>query len=263
MWNLAYTLRKWRWANTVESLELRFWLYLFFFLLFICKGRSKTFDIITELANTLSLKNFGWYYWKWLLHHKYLRKLEFVHASIIFSSLNFFFFFMRYSWKYFVLRSKILNFCACNLQVVGEHSRPLLGQVISISEPQGIATVHFDIPAGNGIPRTNDTLEVPLSRLQPPSNEVSCYGNKVKRKSSNQRIHFCVSAKWKALAWSSKRLNILKPLTLSFILVLNAPFFLVPVTFVYHGCLKWLFINFFFWSKCHILLHKKLETQRK
>ena len=44
---------------------------------------------------------------------------------------------------------------------------------MSISEPQGIATVHFSIPAGNGIPRTNDTLEVPLSRLQPPSSEVS------------------------------------------------------------------------------------------
>ena len=73
----------------------------------------------------------------------------------------------------------IALFHVCNLQVVGEHSRPLVGQVISISEPQGIATVHFDIPAGNGIPRTNDTLEVPLSRLQPPSNEVSLYGNKV------------------------------------------------------------------------------------
>ncbi len=59
------------------------------------------------------------------------------------------------------------------MQVVGEGSRPLIGQVVSISEPQGIATVQFDIPAGNGIPRTNNTLEVPLSRLQPPSSEVS------------------------------------------------------------------------------------------
>ena len=29
--------------------------------------------------------------------------------------------------------------------------------------------------------------------------------------------------------------------------------------FSIHGCLKRLFINF--WTKCHILLHKKLETQ--
>ena len=98
-----------------------------------------------------------------------------VNAGEVFIS----FIFILYFLLYFILFIYLFIFFFCILQVVGEHSRPLVGQVISISEPQGIATVHFDIPAGNGIPRTNDTLEVPLSRLQPPSNEVSFYGNKV------------------------------------------------------------------------------------
>ena len=57
-------------------------------------------------------------------------------------------------------------------QVTGEGSRPLLGHVISISEPQAVATVEFDISKDMCIPRANNTLEVPLSRLQPPSSEV-------------------------------------------------------------------------------------------
>ncbi|XP_038054835.1 probable E3 ubiquitin-protein ligase HECTD4 isoform X2 [Patiria miniata] len=82
-----------------------------------------------------------------------------------------------------VCRQVVAAFCALGgfkesvkvgskVQVTGEGSRPLLGHVISISEPQGVATVEFNITKDMSIPRANSTLEVPLSRLQPPRSET-------------------------------------------------------------------------------------------
>ncbi|XP_022104608.1 probable E3 ubiquitin-protein ligase HECTD4 isoform X2 [Acanthaster planci] len=82
-----------------------------------------------------------------------------------------------------ICRQVVAAFCALGgfkesikvgskVQVTGEGSRPLLGHVISISEPQGVATVEFVITKDMTIPRANNTLEVPLSRLQPPSSET-------------------------------------------------------------------------------------------
>ncbi|XP_071790886.1 probable E3 ubiquitin-protein ligase HECTD4 isoform X2 [Asterias amurensis] len=82
-----------------------------------------------------------------------------------------------------ICRQVVAAFCALGgfkesvkvgskVQVTGEGSRPLLGHVISISEPQSVATVEFNITKEMCIPRANNTLEVPLSRLQPPSSQT-------------------------------------------------------------------------------------------
>ncbi|XP_071946536.1 probable E3 ubiquitin-protein ligase HECTD4 isoform X2 [Antedon mediterranea] len=82
-----------------------------------------------------------------------------------------------------VCRQVVAAFCALGgfkdsikvgsqVEVIGDGASSITGQVISISEQQGIATVNFDTADKDGIPRYNDTLEVPLSRLQTPHAQV-------------------------------------------------------------------------------------------
>lgn len=46
------------------------------------------------------------------------------------------------------------------------------GQVLRVSESQGMAAVKLDIPPDYPYPRASDVIEVPLSRLVPPYSEV-------------------------------------------------------------------------------------------
>ncbi|XP_033101041.1 probable E3 ubiquitin-protein ligase HECTD4 [Anneissia japonica] len=82
-----------------------------------------------------------------------------------------------------VCRKVVAAFCALGgfkdsikvglqVQVIGDGPSSITGKVISISEQQGIATVLFDIAKEHGIPRYNDTLEVPLTRLQTPHTQA-------------------------------------------------------------------------------------------
>ena len=50
----------------------------------------------------------------------------------------------------------------------------------SVSEQTGLATVELLPTAGNKhLPRYSDVVQVPLSRLRPPRNEVRKTGNKI------------------------------------------------------------------------------------
>ncbi|XP_066272380.1 LOW QUALITY PROTEIN: probable E3 ubiquitin-protein ligase HECTD4 [Branchiostoma lanceolatum] len=55
------------------------------------------------------------------------------------------------------------------VQIAGEGMQALSAQVVSISEQQGVATVRFE--GADKLTISSDTLQVPLSRIQPPKAE--------------------------------------------------------------------------------------------
>ncbi|XP_077866440.1 putative E3 ubiquitin-protein ligase HECTD4 [Saccoglossus kowalevskii] len=57
------------------------------------------------------------------------------------------------------------------VDVIGEGVTPRSGQVISVSEQQGMTTVKFDECPNDTTPKASDTLEVPVTRLRPPKSE--------------------------------------------------------------------------------------------
>ncbi|XP_077996372.1 putative E3 ubiquitin-protein ligase HECTD4 [Glandiceps talaboti] len=57
------------------------------------------------------------------------------------------------------------------VEVIGEGVLPTAGQVISVSEQQGMATVKLDISPDDRSPRPSDTMEVTMTRLRPPKSE--------------------------------------------------------------------------------------------
>ena len=69
------------------------------------------------------------------------------------------------------------------LQIIGSGVSDSLGTVLSVSEQTSMVTVQLDpeTMATEGVrrPRYSDTVQVPVTRLQPVRSEVNIYGNMI------------------------------------------------------------------------------------